>query len=72
MLPFDLLILSLANNIQPCPNTCLDTGKSNAINIAGHIIVWNLIISLPTTCILAGQYFWNNESSSLIYPNAVI
>ena len=47
------------------------SGKSNAIKNIGQYIAWNLNISFPIICTLAGQYFLNNSSLSLLYPKAV-
>ena len=40
---------------QPWPNTRLGSGRSRAISMAGHRMVWKRRISLPTMCRSAGQ-----------------
>ena len=70
--PFDFDIFPSFIIIQPCASNFLGIGKSSAIKKIGQYIPWNLIISFPTICKSAGQYFLNFVSSSDIYPNAVI
>ena len=40
---------------QPWPKTRLGSGRSRAISMAGHRMVWKRRISLPTMCRSAGQ-----------------
>ena len=70
--PFDFDILPSFIIIKPCAYIFLGSGNPNAIKKIGQYIPWNLIMSFPTTCKSAGQYFLYNVSSAEPYPNAVI
>ena len=63
-LPKDLLILTPSNTSQPWPKICLGSGMSSILSMIGQIIVWKRMISLPTMCLSAGQYFSNSDGSS--------
>ena len=71
-LPLDLLIFPSFIKIHPCANTFFGKGKSRAISKIGQIIEWKRTISFAIKCTSAGQYFWNNESSSDKYPREEI
>ena len=47
--------LAPSSSSQPWPNTRLGRGRSRAISMAGHRMVWKRRISLPTMCRSAGQ-----------------
>lgn len=59
-LPLDLLIFPPSSSSQPWPNTFLGSGRSSAMSVAGQMIVWKRMISLPTKCTSAGQNFSNS------------
>lgn len=53
-MPLDLLIFPPSSSSQPWPNTFLGSGRSSAMSMAGQMIVWKRMISLPTKCTSAG------------------
>ena len=63
--PLDLDIFSSPDKIQPWPKTLFGGSISAESKKAGQYIAWNLKISFPIICKVAGQKFLNKSSLSL-------
>ena len=63
MFPIVLLMRSPLKYTQPWPNTCFGSATPALISIAGQITQWKRVMSLPTTCRLAGHHSLKRSSS---------
>ena len=57
-------VLSIPISNHGCPKTLFGSGSPKARSMAGQMMVWNLTISLPTSCTSEGQYFLYFSSDS--------